>query len=265
MHKEVIIIGAGWLGAPLAIVLKDLGYEVTAYVLHEKSATQLKGAGIAAKAIDITEQLPIMPTQPVTVIWALPPSPFMHKGEKAYGDCIKALLLQLNAKSRFIFCSSTSVYPSLNRIMSESDVQYADEYGSVVLQHAEQTIIGESINWCIARIGGLAGYNRIPGKSYAGKTVPDAQHPVNLIHRDDAVAILSQMVSNIVLNKTTINLVAPFHPTKKALYSAMAAKALYNVPEFSESLKPWKIIESSSLTHLLGYQFLYPNPIHFYT
>ena len=55
----------------------------------------------------------------------------------------------------------------------------------------------KKFNTTVIRFGGLIGYDRMPGKFLTGKKdLPNGDAPVNLIHRDDCVQIIYQIIKN---------------------------------------------------------------------
>ena len=98
---------------------------------------------------------------------------------------------------KVLFVSSTSVYKDENRVISESD---GLELAESPLYKIE-TLLRDSKKFkiTVVRFGGLIGYNRNPGKFFSkGKLVQNPDANVNLIHRDDCIGIIGQIIEQQV-------------------------------------------------------------------
>jgi nucleoside-diphosphate-sugar epimerase len=84
----------------------------------------------------------------------------------------------------------------------------------------------------IIRPGGLVGQDRHPVKFMAGrKELSGQNHPVNLVHRDDLIALTHYLI-NKPTKFRTYHAVAKEHPTRKEFYTTMARKHGKEVPTF---------------------------------
>jgi nucleoside-diphosphate-sugar epimerase len=159
---------------------------------------------------------------------------------------------------KLVFVSSTSVYEPGNKTISESDGAESSKSPLVAIENLFRN--SEKFETTIVRFGGLVGYSRNPGRFFAGGRVvanPDAK--VNLIHRDDCIGILSQIVEQSVWAEA-FNCCADTHPTKREFYSHAAASTGFPVPEFAESDSPsFNIISNHHVKQRLGYTFLHPD------
>jgi hypothetical protein len=165
---------------------------------------------------------------------------------------------------RVIYISSTSVYPEVNREVDEAEPLTGHDPTSTALLQAEEMVQGWGGNWVILRCGGLMGYNRIPGKYVAGKKgLSTGDVPVNFVHRDDVVRIISQ-VTEQGINNQVYNVVAPLHPKRREVYAQNAAELGYALPEYADGTLPdHKIVSSHKLVQGLPYAFRYENPLAF--
>lgn len=107
------------------------------------------------------------------------------------------------------------------------------------------------------------GYDRIPGKYVAGRTVDSGAVPVNYLHRDDAVGIVTTIISQQLTG--TFNAVAPEHPTREAIYRKSCADFGYQLPVFvvPSTPVPYKTISVEKLSQATNYKFQYPEPLQF--
>ena len=157
-----------------------------------------------------------------------------------------------------LFVSSTSVYENNNTTISESD---GCELAQSPLLAIENMIRGcSNIKSTIIRFGGLVGYSRNPGKFFKkGRVVQNPESNVNLIHRDDCIGIISQIIQQQVWGEV-FNCCADTHPTKREFYSNAAKSSGMQIPEFAESGdQSFKIISNQKVKQILNYEFLHPN------
>jgi nucleoside-diphosphate-sugar epimerase len=122
----------------------------------------------------------------------------------------------------------------------------------------------KDLNTTILRLAGLVGGDRKAGRFLAGKKdLSNAKAPVNLIHRDDCIQIISQILQQ---NKwgLTLNAAADEHPEKANFYKAQTEKLGLEPPTFQEQNKPsYKIVSNQKLKQVLNYTFLHPDPMDF--
>jgi len=269
-NETVSIIGCGWIGLPLAELLLREGYRVKGSTTSAEKIDLLRREGVEAY------QLQLMP-QPVgdldtllkadTLIIDIPPKA-ARLGDDFHPQQIQFLIdaIRLSTISHVIYVSSTSVYPELNRVVAEEDVLSPDQSATPALIVAEQIVqtLAPERSVTIVRCGGLMGYDRIPGKYIAGKTIDSGAVPVNYLHRDDAVGILETVIQQKLVG--IINAVAPEHPSREAIYRKSCADFGYALPTFitPESPVDYKIISPEKLIQATNYQFRYPDPLQFY-
>ena len=103
-------------------------------------------------------------------------------------------------------------------------------------------------------------YSRNPGKFFhKGKVVHNPDSNVNLIHRDDCIGIISQIVEQDVWGEV-FNCCADTHPTKREFYTHTAKSTGFPVPDFANShTKSFKIISNQKVKQILNYEFLHPD------
>ncbi|RXK84960.1 NAD-dependent epimerase/dehydratase family protein [Chlorobaculum sp. 24CR] len=165
-----------------------------------------------------------------------------------------------------LFVSSTSVYPSPGGEVVESDAADPDEADSPAgraLMYVEQMLHPEpGFSTTVVRFGGLIGPRRNPAEFMQRMTeIANPAHPVNFIHLDDCVRIISEIIRQGVWGET-FNACAPLHPTRSELYAAAAeSHGLGALPEEPSSDHRFKIVNSDKLVQKLGYQFLHPDPL----
>ena len=108
----------------------------------------------------------------------------------------------------------------------------------------------------IIRFGGLIGPDKHPVTMLSGrKVLNNGNHPVNLIHLNDCISIISSVIKQNWWGEI-FNAVYPLHPPKKEYYSQEAVKRGLEIPEYSHtSPHSGKKIDSRRLIHVKKYIF----------
>ncbi len=163
---------------------------------------------------------------------------------------------------KIIFIGSTSVYRNENRMVTENDELHPEKESGKALKIVEGLLLAEqSFEKCIIRFAGLVDTDRNPVKFFAGrKNIPGGNIPVNLIHREDCINIIHQVIIRNVWNQI-FNACSDLHPPKKEFYTAAAQKLNLPLPEFIDTDDSYKIVNSDKLKKMLGYNFIYPDPL----
>ena len=162
--------------------------------------------------------------------------------------------------NKIIYISSTSVYPDTNELTDEGSA-IIDGNAMVV---AENILAGLDIGLTVLRCGGMMGYDRVPGKYFAGKEIFNGGIPVNFVHRDDVIAACEFIIKNNVWYKC-FNLVSPLHPLRKEIYVKNSIDFALNLPVFNTSKEnnSYKVIIADKIINH-GFNFLFPDPLDYY-
>ena len=274
INKTISIVGCGWLGFPLAVHLLERGYTaIKGSTTSPEKLPKLREAGIDAcvATLDPEPRGENWTTlvQADTLIVDIPPRLSKQGGDFHPRQMRNlAALVEKSPITEIIYVSSTSVYPELSRVVREEDVSNPQESASPCLMEAEHILTSlrkEGRTVTILRCGGLMGYDRIPGKYVRGKKdIATGDVPVNYIHRDDAVAIISEVLVQGISNET-FNVVAPEHPKRRSIYEKSCRDNGWELPTFvaPEHPAPYKEISSEKIIRYLNYTFAYPDPLEF--
>ncbi len=264
----VSVIGCGWLGFPLAQALLRQGYRIKGSTRTLEKIPVLEKAGISSFCLTVNGALvgagigDFFNTDVVVI--TLPfRRDFYDPGE--YQKQIRAITRDVqNGKAGCVlFTSSTSVYPDDLEMATEDASFVPDNARSKILREIENELMANPhFQTTVVRLAGLYGSERKIGGFLAGKKdVPGADSPVNLIHLDDAVRIIVEIISQKAWNEI-FNACADQHPTKKILYTSAAKKMKLDVPQFStEKSSVKKIVVNDKVKEILGYRFLHPDPL----
>ncbi len=106
------------------------------------------------------------------------------------------------------------------------------------------------------------GPGRHPGRFFAGKSAPDGQHGVNLVHLEDVIGAI-ELLLQAPKGGHIYNICAPSHPPRSTFYPLMARQLGLAPPVFSEAQgeRKGKIIDGNRICHELGFEYQYPDPL----
>ena len=157
-----------------------------------------------------------------------------------------------------LFVSSTSVYPNHGKVVAETKGNELPDHPLVIIENLFRQ--SGHFRTTIVRFAGLIGGRRHPGRFFrGGKTVKNPDANVNLIHRDDCIDILDQIVTNGIWGET-FNACADSHPSKREFYSQAATMAGAPLPVFDNSAdSAFKIVDNRKLKRVLDYEFRHPD------
>lgn len=249
MHQKISILGCGWLGFPLAKHLMSKGFEVFGSTTSREKIALLNESGIQAFLVDISEYQQDLSNFLASDLLVISIT------SKNIAD-IEQLIVRIENSGiqKVIFISSTSVYSNTNEIVTETTATNQSPLAEI-----EQLFIANrNFQTTILRFGGLIGYDRQPGNFVrADKAIEDPEGFVNMIHRDDCIAVIEQIIQKDVWNEV-FNACADTHPTRRAFYAKEAAKLGKHSLVFNEnSNNDYKIISSEKLKKQFGFQFKY--------
>lgn len=278
MPTTISILGAGWLGLPLGEFLAGTGHHVYGSTTRAAKTTTMEALGIHPLVFDIATRKPD-PDAPFwkseILIITIPPSAMAkgarkstHSPDPVYRDRLETMidLGRAHGLQRVIYTSSTSVYGKMKgEINEEMGAAPYTTSAQMVAQVEEMVLEKMGKGGTILRLGGLVGGQREPTRYLAGKTdLKNGGQPVNLIHRNDVVKVISHMVKTNPPNRI-YNLVADQHPSRAEYHQARATLLGLPQPEFSP--EPFSTAGKRILNHRLkqdlAYTFLHPDPIHF--
>lgn len=255
------IIGLGWLGSAVAKSLLESGARVSGTCRSREKAQVLQQInGLEVTLWDSnTESASHIPPGVTHLLFAVPPS---GREASLYAAAIAAVVAQLSFASpnaKFIFTSSTSVYPEAPGRYDENAVVKGE--GSQVIQAAEEVLFSSNICYWIIRLSGLAGYGRVPGRYFAGRQV-EGDKTVNLIHRDDIVSFILQFADNSAA-QGIVNLTCPEQVTRRALYTLNSQQYGFEIPVFLDSEPHIRQIVSMRENLFQEFTFRYQTPLQF--
>lgn len=176
------------------------------------------------------------------------------KNINAFAGLIKEI--EKSAVKNVLFVSSTSVYKNLNKSITESEGMESQE--SPLLKIESLFRKSKSFKTTILRFGGLIGRSRNPANFFnQKKSIQNPDSPVNLIHQEDCLAIINQVIAQSAWDDV-FNCCADAHPTKREFYTQASIKSGYTVPAINEtSQTSFKIINNAKVKKALNYKFIH--------
>jgi len=260
MSKEKIsILGCGWLGEYLASSLRSKGYEVKVSTGSEKRFKELKSRWenvfrIGVEHDKVSGDVVNFLASDVLIINITP-----NRAEREKEQFASFLpFLESSSIQKVVFISSTAVYPMLNRIVGEDE---GVELVGHPLYLTEQLFLQNSnFKTTVVRMAGLIGGDRHPGRFFQKtKRIKNSKAPVNLIHRDDCISVIEEIISQNVWGQI-FNACADSHPTKEEFYIA-AAESLEIAPPSCVLAQEtsFKIIGNEKVKCYLNIEFKYPD------
>jgi nucleoside-diphosphate-sugar epimerase len=118
----------------------------------------------------------------------------------------------------------------------------------------------EQFTTTILRFAGLISEDRHPGNFFRnGKVIKDPENFVNMIHRDDCIGIIKQLIVNDIWGDV-YNACADIHPSKRDYYSKLISEFRNERPVIEEGNSfEWKKVSNAKIKSVLNYQFIHPN------
>ncbi len=273
MNKRVLIIGAGWLGLPLALQLEQSGYTVAVTKTSQSSLKPIltypvKGYVCKLATNDNQDLISsaieniLLDFQPDIVIGSFPPG-FRSGNGGIYAMQWQTLTraVQNSNASKLVMISSSTVYPSVANVMTEdkanlalasTDSSFSDK-ARIMLQ-AEQYVIDSGLNYCIIRCSGLFGPDRHPARFATKLKQVSRLAPANMLHLSDAVGVAQFALEE--LNREVINATTPHTVNKEQFYRAAIADAKLDcsfppvIEQTDKSISSEKLVQRGYTFHL---------------
>ena len=261
-QPKIAIIGAGWLGQPLARQLLSQDYPLTVSCSHSEKAASLVSQGIPAVSATLSDEpqgdWASLLTNKEIAICLLPASRGNHASAPLAVQIQQLLtLLKKYQVGKLIFISSTSIYHKTDQALTETSPLNSKSTVYAAEQFIQQQ---QDVEYTIIRFAGLISEDRNPTRSLSKKSsnghIFDAgESPVNLIHQRDAVGVIEQVIKQQCWGEI-FNACSDQHASRQAFYQQAAKQLGITIPSFTtENSKPRCIIANAKLKQRLNYQF----------
>jgi hypothetical protein len=252
--KKIAILGCGWLGEKIAYHFHQNQWEIFTFnsSITKKEYFQIKG--FKAFQLDFNqknEDFNDFFNDFEAIVIAVP----MSRKENLENLVIlfeNITNLLRNSKATIFLCSSTGIYPQKIGLFEENSLENHKLNEKIFT--LEQILVNSNQKVNILRLGGLMGDTRVFHRYFIEQ---ESKEAVNHIHFQDIVLIIEQMILQDCQSKI-FNVVAPIHPSKKAIFEYQRNKNSIN-----EEIVDSRIILSNTLIQELNYTFVFPNPILF--
>ncbi|WP_421174541.1 NAD-dependent epimerase/dehydratase family protein [Aeromonas enteropelogenes] len=258
------ILGAGWLGLPLARALLAAGKQVAVTVSSAEKAARLQGEGIHAHPLTISAEMPAAdkkepwPIPCETLVICVPPSKTDDYPQAVARACA---LAKAHGTRRVLFVSATSVWGAGQAEGEQPKPRHARGERMLAAEQAVQAAGFECV--MIVRPSGLYGPDRHPGRFLAGKTLEGGAQAVNLVHLDDVVAACLLLLER-GKDGDAYNLSAPVHPRREQFYPFAARQLGLPAPVFIEPAGAFLPIDGLCICEQLGFNYRWPDPAHWF-
>jgi nucleoside-diphosphate-sugar epimerase len=264
---NTLIVGAGWLGTPLAQSLVNEGHNVVVTRRSQERLDELPSELTKVELLDLSQanaeiKLPelILRHNIQRIVGAFPPG-FRKGAGDEYAKQWSTLVnvAKQHNIEKLVMISSTTVYPNLPSDMREESASLALAQShpnfsdnALVMLEAEQSVIDSGITFAILRCSGLIGPDRHPARFATRLKQVSRKAPANMLHQVDAVAAAKFALDN--LDNQIVNVTTPNTVSKAEFYQAAIIKSGANIslPPVTEDTDK-RILADKLIS--LGYQF----------
>jgi nucleoside-diphosphate-sugar epimerase len=269
---KIAIIGFGWLGFPLGKSLLEKGHQIVGTTTTLSKIKSLEENGFSVVELDFSQDLPqnlnsFFEKTDICILNFPPRRNNSNSDFRFYGEQLLKAIQPFPVETKFIFVSSTGIYPDSISVAKEDVFNRLELVNENHLAFAEETLhqkLKERLT--IIRMAGLIGEDRQIAKYFAGKeNLPNGKTPVNLIHQKDCIGIIEMIIEKQIWGEI-FNACASEHPTKEKYYTYCCEKLNLALPSYAkeESTSICKIVDNQKSKSLLGYQYLLDNPFDFF-
>ena len=264
---KISILGCGWLGLPLATYLITQGHQIKGSTTTKSKIEVLQKNKIEPFEIQLFESkisgniTKFLENSEVLII-AIPPK---LRGEikenfvQKIAD-LTSIIENSNIK-KVIFISSTAVYEDTYPIVevTENTILHPKAENGIQILKSEQILQqSKTFKTTILRFGGLIGKDRNPIRILSGKkNIENPEAPVNLIHQDDCINIINELLKDKNNDKwgEIYNAVSNEHPKRNDYYCKKTTELGVEQPTFSTEISKGKLISNQKITTELEYSF----------
>ena len=265
--KSVSIIGLGWLGLPLYKNLSKLGYHCKGSTTSLTKQSLLKQENIEAYLLELKETTiegAIENCIASSEILILNTPPGLRKNpDSSYVAKVEQILPYIEKSSikKILFIGSTSVFKDEEHFpaITNSSKPNALSNAGKQLRDVENLLINnKNFETTILRFAGLVNDERHPATMMSKRaSVKNPEAPVNLIHREDCIGIITSIINQNQWNKI-FNASFPKHITKQKYYNTVCDRLNLSHPNFdTETLSKGKLIDGEITSKALNYTYKY--------
>ncbi len=235
---NILIVGAGWLGTPLAQSLNNDGHNVVVTRRSQERLDELPSDLMQSEQLDLSQTNAEIKLRELVlhykierIVGAFPPG-FRKGGGEEYAQQWATLvnIAKQHNIEKLVMISSTTVYPNLPSDMREESASLSlakrhpdfSDNAQIMLE-AEQSVIDSDTHYAILRCSGLIGPDRNPARFAARLKQVSRKAPANMLHQSDAVAAAKFALDN--LDNQIVNVTTPHTVSKAEFYQAAITKS----------------------------------------
>ncbi len=258
-QNTISILGCGWLGLPLAKELLKEEWNIKGSTTSEYKLSELKNLGISPYIINICNSnynSEFFNSEYLLV--NIPPS---KTPETIVNFTSLCTYINNTPIKKVILVSSTSAYPNTNTIVDESYTDSLNDSTNKIIK-IEKLFQNLDKELIVVRLAGLVGPHRHPGRFFAkGKTLSTPDIPVNIIHLDDCLGLIKQILKMGQWGEI-YNGCASIHPSKEEFYKKASQQlgVELKIKPSTDSESAFKIV-SNIKSIQLGYHYKYDDPM----
>ncbi|MBO9490964.1 NAD(P)H-binding protein [Endozoicomonas sp. G2_1] len=272
MKQSIGIIGAGWLGQPLAQTLIEQGCDVVVTGQSEQRLAEFAQLNLNHHQLSLPQRPELLAKLPAlqqrVLIIAIPPQ--IKRGKADYPEKIANLVsaAEISGVKQIILLNSTAIANGLEGEVNEFTELNLTADKVAILAEAENELLKFTGDAQILRLSGLVGPKRHPGRFISPEREFSApEQPVNLIHQADVIGLLLAMLNKGSLGSSgkldsehrIYHGVSQTHLSRREYYRAAAAALGRPTPKFSQeqSERTGKVITDDWTRAQLEYDYQY--------
>jgi len=265
--SKISIIGLGWLGLPLYKHLTNHDFSCKGSTTSIEKKEQLQSENISVFQVELNEtevKGAIDACLEGSKILILNTPPGLRRNPNSnYVAKIEQLLLFIEKSSieKVLYVSSTSVFEDEMHfpVITNSSKTNSNSRAGIQIRKVEELLFNNTnFEATILRFAGLVDERRHPATMMSRRdSVKNPEAPVNLIHREDCIGIISEIINQ---NKwgEIFNASYPKHETKQAYYNSVCDRLALRHPNFDiESSSKGKLINGDETSKVLNYTYKY--------
>lgn len=245
--ERLAIFGAGYIGGTLAALALRGGMQVTALTRNREKAEQLEAAGVhkvvVAALDDSGWHAHVDPRQHYVVNCVSSAGGGLAGYRRSYVDGTRSIMewaQQCPEKCRYVFTSSTSVYPQADGqwVDENTPVEGPSESGAILLEAERHVAEGNFPQWWILRLAGIYG----PGRHFLLDSILEGRASLagsgetylNLAHQWDIARAILEVLLNPDIPAGRIYNVCDGQPhRKREIVQWLAEQVDKPAPEFT--------------------------------
>jgi len=266
--NNICIVGLGWLGLPLYKRLVGLNYLCKGSTTSIEKEKNFKSKGISAYQVKIKEteiegDIEGCLKDSKIIILNIPPG-LRRNPDSSYIAKIEQLLVYIKNSSveKVLYISSTSVFEDEEHfpIIINSTLPNATSKAGLQLRKVEELLKNSmEFETTILRFSGLVDQRRHPATMMSKRaSVGNPNAPVNLIHREDCIKIITEIVAQKKWG-ITLNASYPIAKTKKDYYNKTCKQLNLSNPNFDhKTVRKGKKIKGNETKEELGFAYKHP-------